>query len=137
MKTEKVSVNLSPAELGQIDLLVARGVFDNRSDFMRAAARKTLEGYADSFKQFLEPEHLKEESTSALHRAIGISFLDQNEIAHMLAKGKKMHIRVIGLLNIAKSITPEQIKETILSCKVYGKLSASDEVKAILLELGK
>ncbi|MCL2215930.1 MAG: hypothetical protein FWB91_02795 [Defluviitaleaceae bacterium] len=117
MKTEKASVNLSPTELGQIDLLVERGLFDGRSDFMRSAARKTLEGYASDFRQFLEPEYLK------------------GEVTRLIAKRKKFHVRVIGLYNIAKGITPEEIRQIILSCKVYGKLTASDEVKEVLRDI--
>ncbi|MCL2203682.1 MAG: hypothetical protein FWB88_07060 [Defluviitaleaceae bacterium] len=135
MKTEKVSVNLSPTELGQIDLLVERGLFDGRSDFMRSAARKTLEGYASDFRQFLEPEHLKGEEESDLMWAIGISGLTKGEATHLIAKGKKIHVRVIGLYNIAKGITPEEIRQIILSCKVYGKLTASDEVKEALRDI--
>jgi Arc/MetJ-type ribon-helix-helix transcriptional regulator len=135
MKTEKVSVNLSPTELGQIDLLVERGVFDNRSDFMRSAARKTLEGYAADFRQFLEPEHLKDEEESGLMWAVGISGLTKGEVTRLIAKGKKFHVRVIGLYNIAKGITPEEIRQIILSCKVYGKLMASDEVKETLRDI--
>jgi Arc/MetJ-type ribon-helix-helix transcriptional regulator len=135
MKTEKISVNLSPAELGQIDLLVERGVFDNRSDFMRAAARKSLEGYAEVFKQFLEPGYLKEDKDISLMWAVGISGLTKNEIAHLIATGKKINIRVIGLFKIAGNITPEEIRQTVLSCKIHGKLMASDEVKAEILQI--
>jgi len=135
MKTEKVSVNLSPTELGQIDLLVERGLFDGRSDFMRSAARKALEGYAADFKQFLEPEHLKEEEESNLMWAIGIAGLTKGEVTRLIAKGKKFHVRVIGLYHIASSVTPDEIRQLILSCKVYGKLTASDEVKAVLRDI--
>ena len=135
MKTEKVSVNLSPAELGQIDLLVERGLFDGRSDFMRSAARKTLEGYASHFQQFLEPDYLKGDAGSELKWAIGVSVLTKDEVTRLIAKGTKFHVRVIGLFNIAKSITPEEIRQLVLSCKVYGKLAASDEVKEVLREI--
>jgi hypothetical protein len=36
------------------------------------------------------------------------------------------------LFNISKDITVEEIKQVVLSCKVYGKLAASDEVKEAL-----
>jgi Arc/MetJ-type ribon-helix-helix transcriptional regulator len=135
MKTEKVSVNLTPTELGQIDLLVERGLFDGRSDFMRSAARKALEGYASDFRQFLEPEYLKEEKESDLRWAIGIAGLTKGEVTRLIAKGKKIHIRIIGLYNIAKGITPEEIRQIVLSCNVYGKLTASDEVKEALRDI--
>jgi hypothetical protein len=134
MKTEKVSVNLSPTELGQIDLLVERGFFDSRSDFMRTAARKSLESYASDFRQFLEPEHLKSEG-SDLVWGVGIIGLTKGEVTRLISKGKKIHIRVIGLYTIAKNITAEEIRQTVLSCKVYGKLIANDEAKTALCEI--
>jgi len=135
MKTEKISVNLSPTELGQIDMLVERGLFDSRSDFMRSATRKSLENYSSHFQQFLEPEHLKDEKESELSWGIGIIGITRSEATRLLAKGKKLHVRVIGLYHIAASITPDEIRQLILSCKVYGKLVASDEIKEVLRDI--
>ena len=136
MKTEKVSVNLSPLELGQMDLLVERGFYDSRSDFMRAAARKALENYADDIRQFLEPEHLKDkDDKETLIQAIGIAALTKNEMENFIAKGIKIHIRVTGLLTISDSITPEEICQTVLSCKVHGKLVADKAIKDALAEI--
>ena len=135
MKTEKISINLNPAELGQIDLLVERGVFDNRSDFMRAAARKSLEAHEDTFKQFLQVSHYQESSEITLVRTVGIYRLSKREAERLVAVGGKVDIRVIGLCLIADDITPEEIRKIVIACKVSGKLSASDDVKAILLDL--
>jgi Arc/MetJ-type ribon-helix-helix transcriptional regulator len=134
MKTEKVSVNLSPVELGQIDYLVERGLFDNRSDFIRTAARKSLEGHSGDFRQFLEPEHLKEETVSRTF-TVGVIALTKGEVGALIAKGRKLRIRVIGLFTVSGSITPEEIRQVVLSCKVHGKLMASKEVKEALREL--
>ena len=134
MKTEKVSVNLNPAELGQIDLLVERGVFDNRSDFMRAAARKSLEGYEDTFQQFLQPEHLADSSKSTLSWAIGIMNLPKSYIMELFHQGKMLDIRVIGLIKIDADIPEDMLRQVVKSCKVHGKIMGSDAHKAILLE---
>ncbi|MCL2628395.1 MAG: hypothetical protein FWD44_06860 [Oscillospiraceae bacterium] len=134
MKTEKISVNLSPVELGQIDCLVERGLFDSRSDFMRSAARKSLDNYSDEFQKFLNPEHLSGESTG-LWFTIGITALSKNDVKNFIASNKKINIRVIGLLNISNSITPNEIKQVVKSCKVHGKLVASKEAKEALREI--
>ena len=135
MKTEKVSINLSPTELGQIDLLVERGAFDNRSDFMRAAARKALEGYEGSVKHFLYPEHLNEESKYTLLCALGVAELTRGQISLCISQGKKMHIRVVGMLKVSDGINPGDIRTVVESCKIHGKIIATDEVKVVLLEL--
>ena len=69
MKTEKVSVNLSPVELGQIDCLVDKGLFDSRSDFIRTAARKALDGYVEELNEFLKPKYLETADSDLVHRA--------------------------------------------------------------------
>jgi len=136
MKTEKVSVNLSPVELGQIDCLVERGLFDNRSDFIRAAARKSLEDYTEDIRQFLEPKNLENESTG-LTFIFGIGALSKDEIKNYIQKNKKIHIRVIGMFSISKNVTPEEIKQVVQSCRVHGVLIASEEVSAALKEIAE
>ena len=135
MKTEKVCVNLTPTELGQIDLLVERGLYDSRSDFMRTAGRKQLEGYTADIQQFLEPAHLQADNSASLMWALGISGLTKGEIDDLIAKGKKIHIRVIGLFTISEKTTVEEIRQVVDSCKVYGKLVAKPEIKAALKEI--
>ena len=46
-KTEKITINLGPVDLGQIDLLVQEGFYANRTDFIRTAIRHQLTTYAD------------------------------------------------------------------------------------------
>ena len=41
-KTEKITINLGPVDLGQIDLLVQEGFYANRTDFIRSAIRAQL-----------------------------------------------------------------------------------------------
>ena len=136
MKTEKVSVNLSPVEVGQIDCLVEHGLFDSRSDFIRTAARKHLENYNDEFEKFLKPEHRIKEDAGISHVfTLGITGISKNEILKYIDSGRKLNIRVIGLLRFSSGITKDEIKQTVLSCKVYGKLVASNEVKEALQEI--
>ena len=135
-KTEKVSVNLSAVELGQIDFLVERGLFDNRSDFMRTAARKSLEGYTAQFEQFLNPQHFESEGDKITSSySVGLSGLTRREIRELIKSGKKLHIRAIGLYSISCHATPEEIRQVVSSCKVYGKLVASPEVKQVIREI--
>ena len=137
MKTEKVSVNLNPVELGQIDYLVERGLFDNRSDFMRYASRKTLESYSSDIQQFVAPPPTPENNIIETHFCIGANGIARSEIDDLVKAGKKIRIRTIGILHISDKVTPEEIKQVVLSCKVYGKIIASDEVKQALDEIAE
>ena len=134
MKTEKVSVNLSPVELGQIDYLVERGLYDSRSDFMRTAARKALESHESSIREFFDAKPYEKEG--AYHTfSFGIRSITKKEIEHAIKIGSKMQIHAIGMLTIPNSITSEDIKQGVRSLKLYGKLIASKEVKEALSEL--
>jgi len=135
MKTEKVCVNLTPTELGQIDLLIERGLYDSRSDFMRTAARRQLEGYAADIQQFLEPTNLQSDEKIGLMWSLGISGLTKSQITELIAKGNKVHIRSIGLFTVSSKATVEEIHQVVDSCKVYGKLVANPEIKAALQEI--
>ena len=39
---EKITVNMGPVDLGQIDLLVREGFYQNRTDFIRMPTRNQL-----------------------------------------------------------------------------------------------
>jgi len=141
MKTEKISVNLSPVELGQIDYLVGRGLFDSRSDFMRSAARKALERYEAEIRLFISPEHHLDIEAEGKSRnfmfSLGVLGITKNEVARMIKERKKTHIRVIGVFVIPAGITPGEICQVVASCKVYGKIAASKEVIDVLKEIEK
>jgi len=135
MKSEKISINLTPAELGQIDLIVERGLYDNRSDFLRTAAQKLIENHPAEIRQFLEPEHLKDDVFTRLMWGIGIFVMTKDEIENMVLRGTQVNIRTIGIFTFEKNITADEVKQVVRSCKVRGKIIASDEVKAALKEI--
>ncbi len=43
-RSEKITINVGLVDLGQIDLLVNEGFFANRTDFIRTAIRRQLDG---------------------------------------------------------------------------------------------
>ena len=49
--SEKITLNLGPVDLGQIDLLVQEGFYSNRTDFIRTAIRNQLTVHAETVKQ--------------------------------------------------------------------------------------
>lgn len=50
-ESEKLTINLSFVDPGQIELLVREGVYSNRSDFIRTAIRNQLERHAEAVRQ--------------------------------------------------------------------------------------
>ena len=84
---EKVSVNINPATLSQIDLLVDKGYYSNRSDFINQALRDELQKYASVFEQ------VKQEKEVGETWFLGISNLDNRTLQNAKAQGKRSRWR--------------------------------------------
>ena len=50
-ETEKITINLGPVDLGQIDLLVEEGFYSNRTDLIRTAIRNQLAIHAQAVSE--------------------------------------------------------------------------------------
>ncbi|MBA2784019.1 MAG: CopG family transcriptional regulator, partial [Rubrobacteraceae bacterium] len=50
-ETEKITVNMGPVDLGQIDLLVREGFYSNRTDFIRTAIRNQISTHAEVVRE--------------------------------------------------------------------------------------
>ncbi len=57
-ETEKITINLGLVDLGQIDLLVQEGFYQNRTDFIRTAIRNQLGVHAEEVKQTVARKEL-------------------------------------------------------------------------------
>ncbi len=122
MDAEKITINLVPVELGKIDLLVSEGLYSNRTDFIRAGIRSQLD------------KHRAEVQQTVVRHAmvVGLSVYDRKGLERLRRDGKRVQIRVLGLLSLAGDVPPELAKDTIESVHVRGVFKASDEVKAAL-----
>jgi len=132
-KTEKLTINLSPTEVGQIDYLVERGLYTNRSDFIRLAIRKQMEPHAGDISQFLAPT-LPETERLRYFGGLGIYRLNRAFIESLITFNARVNIRVVGALSVDKTITPAEMQQVLASCKVHGKIFAEDEIKTLLRE---
>ena len=121
-ETEKITINLGPVDLGQIDLLVQEGFYSNRTDFIRTAIRNQLDRQADAVKQSLVRHQLD----------LGLRQYTRQNLEGVQAAGETLHIQVLGLAVIAADVSPELARETISSIHVLGALQASPAVKAAL-----
>lgn len=135
-QSEKVSVNFMPRELGQIDALVEHGFYSDRSDLIRTAVRAELEKHNEDLKNILNTTFPYEDTAGGKSELIaacaGIMKLGRRELEPYKAKGKKIVVKMMGLLIIESDVTVELAGETIKSVKVWGKINASDEIKKIL-----
>jgi len=142
MKSEKVTINLSAVELAQIDFLVDKGLYVNRSDFIRLATRKLTEEHQKEIEKFVDTS---DESswvsfgalTDSLVWTLGAASISADFIKDVLQADKRLDIRVIGVLIVKKDVDPEQFRQALKRCKVFGKINAEPEIKAIIEEFNQ
>ena len=120
--TEKITVNLGPIDLGQIDLLVQEGFYSNRTDLIRTAIRNQLGTHADVVRQTVARRRL----------VLGLQHFSRADLQAVMESGQSLDIQILGLASIAIDVTPELALQTIRSISVLGALHASTAVKAAL-----
>jgi Arc/MetJ-type ribon-helix-helix transcriptional regulator len=121
-ETEKITVNLGPVDLGQIDLLVAEAFYSNRTDFIRTAIRNQLVTHAETVRQTIARKTL----------VLGLQHYTRQDLEAIRAAGHWVQINVLGLASIAEDVSPELALATIDTIVVLGAFRASDAVKRAL-----
>lgn len=121
--TEKITINLTPVDLGKVDLVVQQGVFSTRTDFIRTAIRRELER--------LDP--MIQEVVVRNYWSVGAEFMNRRDLEKKRANKEKLSIRVIGLLVLDDDVTPELADEVLNEVSVLGSFRAP---KPVLERLG-
>lgn len=120
--TEKITINLGPVDLGQIDLLVQEGFYSNRTDLIRTAIRNQLQLHGEVIRQTVARKSL----------VLGLQHYSRADLEAVRDAGQTLQIQVLGLASIAPDVTPELALAAIDSITVLGALHASPAVKAAL-----
>jgi Arc/MetJ-type ribon-helix-helix transcriptional regulator len=123
-KGEKITVNIGPVDLGQIDLLVREGFFANRTDFIRTAIRTQLATRSSTV----------DETVARRTLTLGTQHFGRSDLEAIRTAGQVVHIRVLGLASIADDVPAQLARDTIASVEVLGAFRASQAVKAALAE---
>jgi Arc/MetJ-type ribon-helix-helix transcriptional regulator len=103
---------------------VQEGFYSNRTDFIRTAIRNQVEKHADAAKRSVARQQLD----------LGLRHYSRADLEAAQAAGQMLEISVLGLVSIARDVTPELARATIASVSVLGALHASPEVKAALAD---
>jgi Arc/MetJ-type ribon-helix-helix transcriptional regulator len=119
---EKITINMGPVDLGQIDLLVREGFYQNRTDFIRTAIRNQLNTHAETVRQTVARKTL----------VLGLQHYTRHDLEAVRTAGDTLEIKVLGLVSIADDVSPELALETIASMEVLGAFKANPAVKAAL-----
>jgi Arc/MetJ-type ribon-helix-helix transcriptional regulator len=121
---EKLTINLSPVDVGQIELLVEQGFYPNRAEFIRVAIHDQLAKHADVVR----------ETTSRQAMVIGAVFYDRRGLEQVRRSGERLSVRVVGLLVIREDVPPDLARDTIESLSVHGVFKANKDVKKALAD---
>lgn len=121
-ETEKITINLGPIDLGQIDLLVEEGFYSNRTDLIRTAIRNQLAVHAQ----------VVTETVTRRAMVLGLQHFSRRDLEAAQAAHEQLDIHVLGLASIAADVPPELAAATIASVMVLGAFHASPAVKAAL-----
>lgn len=120
--SEKITINLGPIDLGQIDLLVSEGFYANRTDLIRTAIRNQLNTHADVVRQTVARKSL----------VLGMHHYTRADLEAARAAGQRLQIQVLGMASIATDVPVELALATIDSIFVLGALHASSALKTAL-----
>ncbi|CAB3755581.1 hypothetical protein LMG29739_02207 [Paraburkholderia solisilvae] len=121
-ESEKLTINLGPVDLGQIDLLVEEGFYSNRTDLIRTAIRNQLAAHAPFMHQTITRRAL----------VLGMQHFSRQDLEAARAAHEHLNIHVLGLASIADDVSPELALATIESVVVLGAFHATPAVKAAL-----
>jgi len=123
-ETEKITVNLSPVDLGRVDVLVEQGLYSNRTDVIRTGLRNLLDRHGDVIQNVAVKKSF----------VMGALIMDRQDLLKKKQAGERLSIRIIGVLALSNDIDPDLARETIESIAVRGVFRASQEVKAALAD---
>ncbi|MCL6443001.1 MAG: CopG family transcriptional regulator [Alicyclobacillus sp.] len=119
---EKVTVNLGVVDLGQIDLLIEQGFYSNRTDFIKTAVRNQLVVHGDQVRETITKRQF----------SMGITHYGRRELERALSDGKRLNLKVIGMLVLGDDISPDLADQAIDTVEIYGVVIASRAIKRIL-----
>jgi Arc/MetJ-type ribon-helix-helix transcriptional regulator len=122
--SEKITINMSAVDLGKVDLLVQEGLYSNRTDFIRTAIRSQIEKHTFEVQQ----------SVARNAYVIGVLIYSRKDLETIKARGQKLKLMIVGMLNLAEDIPPELATEVVDSIQVRGIFNASPAVKAALAD---
>jgi Arc/MetJ-type ribon-helix-helix transcriptional regulator len=86
-ETEKITINLGPIDLGQIDLLVEEGFYSNRTDLIRTAIRNQLAVHAQ----------VVTETVTRRAMVLGLQHFSRQHLEAVQAANERLDIRCLNM----------------------------------------
>lgn len=120
--TEKITINMSPVDLGNIDLLVEQGFYATRTDFIRTAIRNQIDSHGQAIREAVQRRSI----------VAGVLVYDKGDLEEKRYRNEKVSVRVLGMFILEEDVTPELAAAVFTEIKIFGVFKASDAVKEAL-----
>lgn len=118
MEPEKMTVNVTPVDLGRIDVLVSQGYYTSRSDFVRTAIRRLLSSQEDAVSETVIRERFN----------VGVHVLTAGDLRQRVDEGERLQLRVVGLVLFGPGVTADLADRAVESIAVRGAIRGPRDV---------
>lgn len=130
--TIKISANLSSVDVGYIDILIQKGIFSSRTDFLHYAAKKEIDNHRSDLKKIIAADSqtmlTDDHSVNGFEVLIGRYDIDDSFVNKLWLKQTVVNYYVIGQLHFNGIQHEDRLFKIIKSIKVFGKLYANDSI---------
>lgn len=123
MNAEKISVNVNIVDLGKMEMLIEKGLYTNKTDFLVKAIHNELNKNASIIERTLS------ETEADTHIQIGIAVYTAAQLEKMKAAGKSERLYVIGRLVIQNDVPLELAKGVLSEIRVFGSCRMPKELE--------
>ena len=121
----EISVNMNPATLAAIDLLVEQGHYSNRSDFINHAVLDAIQMH----QPMIDRDAATQRNMKGRHGFLGRFDLTKADVDAM-HEDMPVSIRGCGIMTIDKDCDEEKLFACVKSIDICGRVNASASVKA-------
>ncbi len=119
---ERILIDLNPEITAKIDVLVEKGLYPDKKEFLEQAIRAQLNIHQETFQELERVQNF----------VMGIVNFSAEDLEKTVAKGKKRVIKVVGRLSFSSNVTPELIDRSIDKIIIAGILKAPSNVMETL-----
>lgn len=122
---ERVNANINIVDLKKIDLLVEKGLYENRTEFIKDAIKNQIQ----------EQEYIIRETVVEEAHNVGIVSYSKDHLEELKKANKKIDIKSVGMCILNSDIDSELALQVINSIEVRGLFRAKPELKDKLKEI--
>jgi len=120
---EKITFNITPVDLGRIDMLVEEGFYQNRSDFIRTCIRRELDRHQDA---------LAAKASRAPSWVSGTVRYTRQDLEGLARESTKVDLFGTGSLVFEPDVPPSLVEWVFGQVRWYGAVDAPAQVLKVL-----